>query len=64
MEEIQTRHIEMLRQERDALLKQVDEMRAFINTVPTLLLSARLDAKQNKQTKFDFKHTSHLCRHI
>jgi hypothetical protein len=55
-------HLAMVRKERDELLRRAKEMQAFIHTVPGLIASARLDAKEGKLTRFDYALTGKLLR--
>jgi len=53
--------ISELRAQRDLYLQQVNEMRVFIRSVPTLISRARLDAKLGQPTKFNYSLLGLLC---
>lgn len=47
-------HIEFLRAENDRLLKRAESMQRFIATFPALILKARLDAKEGRNTNYNY----------
>ena len=53
--------IKELRRQRDILAGQVKEMRDLINSFPSQLAMARLDAMEGKQTKYDFSKAGKAC---
>lgn len=46
--------INQLRAQRDALLKKVSLLSAIVREVPSLIVSARLDVREGKQTKYNY----------
>lgn len=62
--EVEDRTFEMVRSERDNLLKKNAAMRNFIREVPALIASARLDAKAGMETIYDYDRAAELCKEI
>lgn len=50
-----------VRRQRDLLVTQVGEMRALIQTIPSIILTARLDQVQKVETKYDYAHAAKAC---
>lgn len=51
----------MLQKQNAALIEKLKEAQVLIGTFPQLITSARLDAKQNKPTKYNYNaHNSAL----
>lgn len=62
MNDISAANINELQRQRDALQKQVDEMRAVIQSFPGQITSARLDVKEGKETKYNYDLHHRVCR--
>jgi phosphoribosyl-dephospho-CoA transferase len=52
---------EELRRQRDALQTQVDELIALVRAFPGQLTAARLDAKEGRQTVYNYKAAERAC---
>ena len=53
-ESIMQIHIEELQKQNAALLAQVEKLYVIVRAVPQIILSARLDAKEGKETTYDY----------
>ncbi len=51
---VEQAHIEMLRNQNAELLERAEQMQRFIATFPALITKARLDAKEGKQTNYNY----------
>jgi hypothetical protein len=54
--------IEMMRKGRDALRSQVAELVTIVREIPNMLTEARLNAKEGKETKYDYERARRACR--
>jgi len=64
LETVSDAHLREITRQRDLLIAQVISMRSFIDTVPAQIVSARLDAKEGKPTKYDYDLHAELCKII
>ena len=53
-ESIMQSHIEELQKQNAALLAQVGRLSEIVQSVPQIILSARLDAKEGGETTYDY----------
>lgn len=58
---VEQAHIRELTRQRDILAAQVVEMRALIQEIPLITMNARLDAKEGKQTVYDYTRAGRAC---
>ena len=54
LDAIENAHIAELKKQRDALLKKVSLLSTIVRRVPSIIVSARLDARDGKPTKYDY----------
>lgn len=51
-ESVERAHISMLRERCEELQRDNDELKAKVALIPRIILQARLDAKEGRQTKY------------
>ena len=59
--EINQGHINELSRQRDLLLRQRDELVVLVRQIPSLLISARLDEREGKQTVYNYDRAAKVC---
>ena len=54
-EEVRDATLAEVTRQRNALASQVANLSAIVRSIPSVIASARLDAKEGKQTKYDYR---------